>query len=220
LPDRSPVFSVDGLLFDLDGTLWDTTEACAAGWNRVLQRHRIAFRTITAGDVRSVAGNPHEACIRTVFCGLTEAELRPLVDETPDEDNLMVAQMGGRVYPGVAEGLEGLHGTIPMFIVSNCQAGYIETFFERTGFGRFFRDFECWGRTRLSKGENLRDVIRRNGLTAPLFVGDTEGDGAAAAVCGVPFVHVNYGFGRCEIADLRLSMFSELGEVVSAKPPA
>lgn len=29
----------DGVLFDLDGTLWDATGAICASWQRVLERH-------------------------------------------------------------------------------------------------------------------------------------------------------------------------------------
>jgi phosphoglycolate phosphatase len=204
------LLAVDALVFDLDGTLWDTTAACAAGWNRVLRRHAIPFREITGGDVRTVAGKPHAACIREVFGALAEEHIRTLIDETPEEDNRMVEALGGSLFPGVENGLGRLRDTHPLFIVSNCQAGYIETFLRYTGLGALFRDFECWGNTGLTKAENLRDLSRRNGLAAPVFVGDTEGDCVAAAACGVPFVHVGYGFGACVAPDFRVASFSEL----------
>ncbi|HEY4013604.1 MAG TPA: HAD family hydrolase [Polyangiaceae bacterium] len=201
---------IDGVLFDLDGTLWDTTAACAAGWNRVLRRHGIASREIVAEDVRKVAGKPHEACIRESFPGLAERDLRRLIDETPGEDIRMVAELGGALFPGVVLGLGRLARRWPLFIVSNCQAGYIETFLRLNGLERTFRDFECWGRTRRSKADNLRNVIARNRLARPVFVGDTDGDQSAARACGVPFVHASYGYGACESPDFRAAHFLEV----------
>jgi phosphoglycolate phosphatase len=211
-----PLQTVDGVLFDLDGTLWDSTEACAAGWNAVARRHSVPFREIVAADVRAVVGKPHEKCIRDVFVGVAEEHLRALIDETPDEDNRMVAQLGGLLFPGVKAVLAQLRTCHPLFIVSNCQAGYIETFLRCTGCTGMFQDFECWGNTRRSKAENLRAIVERNGLRAPVFVGDTEGDAAAARACGVPFVHVTYGFGCCQAPDFRVSAFHELTSIVVA----
>ncbi len=88
----------------------------------------IASRQIVADDVRKVAGKPHEACIRESFPGLAERDLRRLIDETPGEDIRMVAELGGALFPGVVLGLARLARRRPLFIVSNCQSGYIETF--------------------------------------------------------------------------------------------
>ena len=82
---------IDAIVFDLDGTLWDTCASCARGWNNVLQRHGTPFREITAHDIRRVAGQPHEACIRQVFHGLSEADIQLLITETAAEDNRVVA---------------------------------------------------------------------------------------------------------------------------------
>ncbi|MET0389243.1 MAG: HAD hydrolase-like protein, partial [Polyangiales bacterium] len=123
----------DSLVFDLDGTLWDTCESCARGWNAVLERHAMPFRRVTADDVRRVAGRPHDQCIRDTFIGLDESQLRILSDETAEEDNRMIEEHGGVIYPGVAEGLAELVRVFPLFIVSNCQAGYIELFLRKSG---------------------------------------------------------------------------------------
>jgi phosphoglycolate phosphatase len=201
---------VDSVVFDLDGTLWDTCDACATAWNRVLRRHDISFRAVTATDVRSVAGMPHDACIRQVFRALSERELAILSEDTRIEDNRAIAELGGVLYPGVPDGLARLQARFPLFIVSNCQAGYIETFFASSGLAKLFCDFECWGNTGLSKADNLKRVIARNQLVAPIFIGDTPGDQHAAEACGVPFVHVTYGFGTCPGWRVRASSFAEL----------
>jgi phosphoglycolate phosphatase len=200
----------DAIVFDLDGTLWDTSISCAVGWNRVIDRHAIPFREITEHDVRGVAGRPHDECIRTVFDGLEEGQVRTLIDETMIEDNDIVEQAGGVLYPGVAGGLPRFAQRYPLYIVSNCQAGYIERFLQWSGLAPLFRDVECWGNTGEPKTENLRRLIERNGLRSAVFVGDGEGDREAARANGVPFIHVAYGFGRCERRERCVRSFGEL----------
>ena len=126
------------------------------------------------------------------------------------EDNRVIGEMGGVIYPGVPEGLHTLAANYKLFIVSNCQTGYIETFLNLNGFESHFVDFECWGNTGRSKGENLRSVIERNHLANPLMVGDAEGDERAARECEVPFAFVEYGFGQCSTAEYRFKSFLDL----------
>jgi len=201
---------IDAVVFDLDGTLWDTSVSCAVAWNRVLDRHRIPFRPITEHDVRGVTGKPHEQCIREVFAGLPDAHVLTLAAETQLEDNKVVAELGGELFPDVEAGLRRLSARYPLFIVSNCQAGYIEVFLRWSRLGACFRDFECWGNTGLSKTQNLHALIERNRLRHPVFVGDTPGDQTAARECGVPFLHAAYGFGQCADPDHHFSSFSAL----------
>jgi len=208
--DASSRAATDAIVFDLDGTLWDTCETCAIGWNLVLDRNAIRFRTITADDVRAVAGKPHAQCIRVTFVGVPEREILTLIAETQLEDNRLVAEQGGVLYPDVEDGIRRLRARYPLFIVSNCQTGYVETFYRWSGLESCFRDFECWGNTGRTKAENLGPLIARNGLRRALLVGDTPGDQAAARECGVPFVYVDYGFGVCRGAARSFSSFGDL----------
>ena len=207
----------DALIFDLDGTLWDTNATCAGAWNRVVARLGIAYRPITAEDVRSVAGEPHTVGVRRVFVGLPEAQINRISAQTQIEDNLAIAESGGELYPGVREHVPRLRTLVPLLIVSNCQRGYVETFLTTSGLGEHFVDFECWGNTGRSKTENLRALIERNDLEAPWFIGDTEGDRQAASDNRVPFVHASYGFGAVTRCDRRIARFSDLLDLVGAR---
>ena len=200
----------DAVVFDLDGTLWDTNATCADAWNRVVDRLGIAYRPITASDVRSVAGEPHTDGVRRVFVGLSEEQIRRISEETQVEDNLAIARSGGELYPGVREQVPVLRAALPLMIVSNCQRGYVETFFAWSGLGAHFADHECWGNTGRSKSSNLASLVERNGLRSAWLVGDTEGDRQAAADNGLPFVHAAYGLGRVRGCDHRIERFADL----------
>ena len=200
----------DAIIFDLDGTLWDTTATCADAWNHVLARLGIVHRPMTAADVRAVSGRPHEDGIRRAFLDLSGSDVVRMADATAVEDNRAIAEHGGLLYPGVRENVPQLRARVPLMIVSNCQQGYVETFFTWSGLGAQFVDFECWGNTGCDKAENLRRVIARHGLCAPWFVGDTDGDRTAARANGVRFAHVTWGFGHVDDCDRRVGAFTEL----------
>jgi phosphoglycolate phosphatase len=200
----------DALIFDLDGTLWDTTAVCARAWNQVLTRLGIARPEITEAEVRAVTGRPHREAVRSAFAELSEEQIDRIARETELEDNRAIAEHGGELYAGVREHVPQLCARLPLMIVSNCQRGYIEVFLQTSGLAGCFADFECWGNTGRSKGENLRAVIARAAARQPVFVGDTEGDALAARENGVPFVHTSYGFGSVQRCDQRIARFAEL----------
>jgi phosphoglycolate phosphatase len=202
------------MIFDLDGTLWDTSETCAAAWNRVVLELGIDARRVTGDDMRRVAGLSHIEAVRRVFPELSGPVIEDISERSQLEDNRALAESGGTLYPGVRERIPELSREFRLFIVSNCQAGYIEVFLETSGLLRHFIDRECWGNTGQTKTDNVRAVIHRNALVAPWFIGDTEGDRLAARENGVRFVHAAYGFGTVADYDDRISEFSEIVRLV------
>ena len=53
-------------------------------------------------------------------------------------------------------------------------------------------------------------MARRNGLQAPIYVGDTAGDQQAARQAGVPFVFAQYGFGQAHQPDHTIGSMADL----------
>lgn len=187
---------MDAIIFDLDGTLWDSTDSCVRGWNRALQSLGVK-RTLSRQDLESIMGLNHDEALDRMFPE-ADADLRQSIDRVSFDAELEAIRFdgGGLLYPGVREGLQRLSRHFPLFIVSNCRAAYLKVFFDCTGLQSLFRDVECYGNTGLSKGENLKRLIERNRLSSPVFVGDTAGDHRAALFAELPYFHVDYGFGE------------------------
>lgn len=202
----------DGLIFDMDGTLWDSAAAVADSWNEVFEKHNLSHRTNEA-EIYSLMGKPMNEFFAAMLPDESQ-EVRDAVEKDACKyENDYLAVHGGVLYPQLEETLRTLSERFPLFIVSNCQDGYIEAFFASHKLGHLFKDYECWGRTYLSKAENIKLVAQRNGLKAPVYVGDTALDGLSSREAGVPFVHAAYGFGTTDDCDAAINSFSELLEL-------
>ncbi len=204
----------DSILFDLDGTLWDASAQIAEAWNEINAGIRPSLAPYGKGEPLTAAG------IRAL-CGRTMDEITGfLFGDHPDKqalaercyahENEYLARRPGIVYPGVPEALETLRAKAPLYIVSNCQAGYIETFLRATGLAPYFSGHLGFGDTGLPKGDNIRLLCERCALKSPVYIGDTQGDADAAAAAGIPFVYVQYGFGTVDHAEWSCGSPAEL----------
>lgn len=204
------------LLFDLDGTLWDSAKEVAESWNIVMHRDYPDSPVLTADDIHAVMGKTMDEIAQTVVVGVPQEERAALFHECEAFEISYIAEYGGILFDGVEETLHVLKEEgFSMAIVSNCQTGYINAFYQSMGLKDCFCDMEEWGRTKRSKAENIRLVMERNGYQKGIYIGDTDKDEAAASAAGIPFIHAAYGFGKASHADAVISSVSELPIVIT-----
>ena len=201
------------IIFDLDGTLWDACDTVALAWNGYCASEGVD-RVFTPDECRSCCGKTLEEIAALIFPELDRQRREALMLGCCLAENAPLSEQGGVLYPDLIPVLEELKKTYFLAVVSNCQEGYIESFFVGNRTGRLFDDSENAGRTGLSKGRNIRLVMARNGIERAVYVGDTEGDRRAAREAGITFVHAAYGFGAVEEADAVVRSFRELPEVL------
>lgn len=201
---------VDSLIFDLDGTLWDSRKTVADSWNIVIREDAEVKKELTVADLKATMGLRMHEIMERLFPYLSKEKRESLLEELSKEELGHIRNYGGTLYPKVEETLSELAKTYQLFIVSNCQEGYIEAFYEAHGLEKYFQDFENPGRTGLSKGENIQLIIKRNNLQSPIYIGDTDGDREAAKYAGIPFVYASYGFGEVIDKDHIIEQFQDL----------
>ena len=186
----------DSILFDLDGTLWDATEALQISWAMALKDAPDVEATPTKEELEKVMGMTAEDLMATLYPNLSPQRHMELFQRCCEVETDYLREHGGRLYPKMEETLDQLSQKVPLFIVSNCNTEYIPSFLDGHKLHKYFQDWECIGRTGRPKGENIQLIVERNSLKHPVYVGDTILDQEASAQAGVPFLHAAYGFGK------------------------
>lgn len=203
----------DSLILDIDGTLWNTTEVVAKAWNAQIKEHFPNLKTVTADILKTQFGKPMNIIADNLFPSLSQEQKDELLKLCCiGEQKELEENKEKLTYPNVVKTIKKLSKKIPVFIVSNCQTGYIELVMKKNKIEKYITDYECFGDTRLGKDENIALVVKRNNLQKPAYVGDTKGDYEACKKAGVPFIWASYGFGKPESEDYfaKISDFSEL----------
>ena len=199
------------IIFDLDGTLWDSAVPVAEAWNEVFHREDPSLPELTADDIHSVMGMTMKEIGEVLHPQFRGKAREKIFDECCRYEVEYLYGHPGTLYPALRETLRTLRDAgYTLAIVSNCQRGYVESFLHGSGLGEWFADYEEWERTGLTKGENIRLVMARNGFDKAVYVGDTRKDEKAANAAGIPFIHAAYGFGRAERPDGVIGAIREL----------
>ena len=183
--------------FDLDGTLWNSLQAVSDSWKRACEDIPDVRRP-SDEEIRGVMGLPPLGIATTLFPYLTKSRAMEVFAHLTEVEIAHVAKVGGVLVDGLEETLGDLSKKYPLYIVSNCQKGYIEAFLSYHRLEKYFADHEDAETTGLTKGQNIRLVMERNGWDETVYVGDTVGDQRAAKEANVPFLFAAYGFGRAE----------------------
>ena len=203
------------VMFDLDGTLWDSAQSVAESWNEIFAARDASLPMLTAEDIHRVVGMTLKEIAETLQPGMDPAWRDTVFDECCRHEVDYLYEHPGVLFPRLQETLEALRDDgYTMAIVSNCQRGYVESFLHGSGLGSLFADYEEWERTGLPKGENIRLVMERNGYTKAVYIGDTRKDEEAARVAGIPFIHAAYGFGDAEAPEGVIGDISELPALI------
>lgn len=210
-----------GIIFDMDGTVWDSAQNVAKSWDIMVKEAGYTDKSITTQDIQSVMGKPMDEIANILFPFTAVGDERNAIRKACEEYELVyLAEHGGQVYPRVFETWAKLKEMgYHLYIVSNCQSGYIEAFLTYFGLTvgeetSLIEDIECYGNNLLQKDENISLIVKRNNLDAATYVGDIQGDYNSTVKAGLPFIHAAYGFGTINAEVARIETFSDLIKVV------
>lgn len=132
------LYEKQGIIFDMDGTLWDSAANVAESWNEAIRQDGRLNKALTETDIKGVMGKTMDVIAKLLFPEISEKEQETLLAECCRIENDYLREHGGVLYPDLEDTFKELKKTYELYIVSNCQKGYIEAFLDHYHFWDYF----------------------------------------------------------------------------------
>lgn len=203
----------DGIIFDVDGTLWYSCDKVAKIWSAEVEKYTGQPCHWDGKALEKQFGKTMDDIMLDLLPQLTQEQRHELGGNCFAQENIGLAKDPGVLYPGVAETLPTLAANHRLFIVSNCQKGYIEVLLDSYNLRDCFEGWLCWEDTGEEKSVTIRALMDRYGLKKPVYVGDTQGDADACAKAGIDMIFAAYGLGQVENPKMTIDAFADLLEI-------
>ena len=201
----------ESLIFDIDGTLWDSRALVAEGYNIQLKKEGLEHLCVTAEDLKPLFGKVMTEIADAILASIPESERYNLMERCmKTENDYLFANECKIGYPKVKETMEALAKNHRLFIVSNAQCGYPELCIDKLGLGDYIEGHMCFGDTGTSKGKTIRTLMEKHNIQNCVYIGDTQGDYEATLEAEVPFIWCTFGFGNPEGYDEKIDQFEDL----------
>ncbi len=203
--------NIESLIFDIDGTLWDSRALVAEGYNIQLTEEGLSQLCVTAEDLKPLFGKVMTEIADVILASIPAEERYALMERCMETENRYLhdnpCQIG---YPGVTETVAQLSRKYRLFIVSNSQCGYPELCIDKLGLTPYIEGHLCFGDTGTSKGKTIRTLMAKHNIGSCAYVGDTQGDYEATVEAEIPFIWCTYGFGTPESYAEKVDRFEDL----------
>lgn len=204
----------ESLIFDIDGTLWDSRSLVAQGYNIQLKEEGMERFSVDTEILKTVFGKVMTEIADILFAELPAAERYPLLERCMEREGETLHNDPCHIgYPRVKETLVELAQKHRLFIVSNSQSGYPQLCMEKMGLEDLISGHLCFGDTGTCKGETIKKLMADYDITSACYIGDTAGDMEAADHAGIPFIYCTFGFGSPDHYWKKIDSFAELLEL-------
>lgn len=202
----------DGIIFDMDGTLWDAVASYAGVWDKTIKEFGINRPPVTREELISLMGKTLDKIVPVITPVM--AGNQQFISRLGENEREMMPLLGGKLYDGVQETLRKLSKKHILLMVSNCSADGLPNFLRFTGLTPYISDTLSNGDNGLDKAANIALMVKRHNLNSPLYVGDTEGDREACRKARVDFAWASYGFGSADKPEYTLTKFSDILNII------
>lgn len=201
------------IIFDVDGTIWDAVDRITESFQLQADQFPDVTSRVDKKTLESYMGKPMTEFAK-LFPELTNERAIEVLDACCKYEVEYLKTHPGVLYEGIYEVFENLSKEYELYIVSNCQEGYIEALLQSCNMEQFVSGFECFGRTGMRKGRNIQILMERYEIDKAIYIGDTQLDYEATLEAGIPFIFAAYGMGETEYQRYVVNSPAEIPEVI------
>lgn len=197
------------LLFDLDGTLWDTSISTYEASKKV--------REVNLDIVKKGMGKTKEENAKLYFPDLDVSCGCQLIDEISLENVKLINDGNAKIYPGVIDTLKKLSKKYDLFIVSNsASSNYVNLILKYIDV--HFVELVAAGEKGMNKEEAIGYILDKYQPDYAFYIGDTTIDRDSARANKLPFIFARYGFGDVDDYEYAINSIEDLTNIIDNFP--
>lgn len=202
----------ESIIFDVDGTLWDSRELLAGAYNAQLAQEGLSHIHVTKEKLLPLFGKTMTAIADGLFDEIPAPERYALMDRCilRMDEYLEKYASPAIAYPDIRKTMEQLSKKHRLFIVSNGQKGYPQIAAKKLELDDLIDGYLSFGDTGTSKGKTISRLMELENIQSAVYVGDTQGDLEACQEAGIPFIWASFGFGTPQNWYAKIERFSDL----------
>lgn len=193
----------DVAIFDVDGTLLNTTEGVLSSVRYTIEK--AALPQLTDDQLKTFIGPPIQDSFQKYY-GISGERLQQLA-ECFREQYKNVDLLKAEPYPGIYEALQRLReNQIQLAVATYKRQDYARQLLRHFDFDKYTAVmYGADNYNQLKKSDIILKCMRAYGVKSPdraIMIGDSANDAIGAEKLGIPFLGVSYGFGFTSERDL------------------
>ena len=202
----------ESIIFDIDGTLWDSRALIAEGYNIQLRKEGLHHLQTNADVLLQLFGKTMSDIADNLFPEFAPEERYALMDRCIESEDAYLNEhpCDTIAYPDIQSTMEALAKNHRLFIVSNGQKGYPQLAARKLKVDHLISGYLSYGDTGTHKGETIRILMKDHNISNAVYVGDTQGDYEATVDAGIDFIWADYGFGKPDACHGTIHCFKDL----------
>lgn len=201
------------IIFDLDGTLWETIDATYEAANIIANNHSELRKISKETIIRGMGLSSLENAANYMPYIPTEIGIN-YMKEISDKTSEIININNVTIYNEARETIKKLNKNYKLCIVTNNRDKYVETFLKITNLKEYFIDFIGTASYNITKSEAIKKLVNKYNEEDNYYVGDIKKDKEATKKAGIKFIHAKYGFEPNLKSELYINKIEELPSIL------